>query len=140
MAFSATNCLIALLFSFNLAVNPSIGTGFQFDKPVSYLVSNTFITCPSICSQLILLAAIASFVFAITVATSPGKHIMSTPAINDSTPAAPFGYASVTPFISNASVKTIPLKPISFFKSPVMAFSDTELPLLGALSITGINK
>ena len=140
MAFSAISFFKPSVFSFSLMASPSIETGFHFASPVWYFASNNFLTCSSICDQLNTPSAMAPLTFEIVFSTSPGRQSMSFPAIRDSTLEAPSGKALATPFISNASVKVMPLKPISSFNNWVTLFLETEATLLALLSMAGMKR
>ena len=140
MAFSAISFFNPSVFSFSLMASPSRGSGFQFANPVLYFACKTFLTCSSICDQPSTPSAMAPLIFEIVFSTSPGRQRISFPAIKDSTLEAWSGKASATPFISNASVKVMPLKPISSFKSFVTLFLDTDATLLVLLSMAGMNR
>ena len=108
-AFLANISLSALVDALRSAAKLAVSIGCKLASPKLYLARNTFLTLSLRSSQLSFPAATASFTFSILPAISPGKHNISLPAIKDCTEASPFGKNFATPFISNASVKVIPL-------------------------------
>ena len=140
MAFAAISFFSPSVFSFNLIARPSSGSGFHLASPVWYFASSSFLTCSSIWDQPSRPSAMAPLTFEIVFSTSPGRQSISFPAISDSTLEAPSGKALATPFISRASVKVIPLNPISSLSNFVTDSFDTEATLFALLSMAGIKR
>ena len=113
-------------------------TGLALIPTYLYFVSNTFLQCSSISSQLMRLLSIAALIFSITCSTSPGKQSISLPAIKDCTEDSPSGKNFFTPCISNASVKVRPWYPSLSLNNPVTFFLEIEVALFAAVSIAGI--
>ena len=112
-AFLASISFSSVVDAFRSAAKLAVSMGCKLAKPKLYLARNTFFTLWLRSSQLNFPAAIASLTFSMLPSISPGKQSISLPAIKDITDASPLGKNFVTPFISSASVKVIPLYPRS---------------------------